>query len=251
MNLRSIIRIPIKFIHISELKKHLSKQSHQACLKHGGLEFEVEGYTISDFILKKLIPIVGFHPYPLNELCLMVSSLCRLQPTHIFEWGTHVGKSARIFHESKKCFGINTEIHSIDLPDDVEHEEHPHKHRAHYVKHIEDVKLYQGDGVSTAMEICATIKGKINPLFYIDGDHEYTSVLRELKIIHENVDNANILLHDTFYQTSESGYNVGPFLAIQEFLNTFPNKYKRIDSQLGLPGMTLLYQDLRRGNSRE
>lgn len=128
------------------------------------------------------------------------------------------------------------------MPDDVEHSEHPHKQRALYVKDIPDVKLYQGDGVTKSVEICGAMKGSINPLFFVDGDHEYGSVLKELKTIHENVGDANILLHDTFYQTAESGYNVGPFLAVRDFLKSFPNEYKRIDSNIGLPGMTLLYR---------
>src|SRR5207245_8967376 len=56
-------------------------------------EFEVNNWIISEFIFQKLVPIVGVTPYPINELALMVSAVCRLKPTHIFEWGTHIGKS--------------------------------------------------------------------------------------------------------------------------------------------------------------
>ena len=45
-------------------------------------EFEVDNWVISDFIVKKLIPIVGTHPYPISELNLMVAAVCRLKPQH-------------------------------------------------------------------------------------------------------------------------------------------------------------------------
>ena len=81
-------------------------------------EFEINNWVISDFIVNCLVPIVGVHPFPLNELQLMVGTVCRFQPTHIFEWGTNIGKSARIFYETTNSFKIDAEIHSIDLPDD-------------------------------------------------------------------------------------------------------------------------------------
>ncbi|WP_407194082.1 hypothetical protein [Bradyrhizobium sp. STM 3566] len=34
-------------------------------------EFEVDLWTLSSFLLEKLVPVVGTHPYPLNELLLM------------------------------------------------------------------------------------------------------------------------------------------------------------------------------------
>lgn len=60
-------------------------------------EFEVNNQLISEFILKKLVPIVGIHPYPLNELMLMVAAVCRLEPTHIFEWGNGYWKICKNF----------------------------------------------------------------------------------------------------------------------------------------------------------
>jgi len=50
-----------------------------------------------------------------------------------------------------------------------------------------------------------------------------------------------VLLHDAFYQSPESGYNVGPYLAIGRVLRKRAGQFKQVDSGLGLPGMTLLY----------
>ena len=161
-------------------------------------EFEVNNWIISDFVVHHLLPIVGFHPFPLSELQLMVASVCRLRPTHIFEWGTHLGKSARIFYEKVKAFKISAEIHSIDLPDNIDHTEHPKSDRGRMVKEIKEVQLYTGDGLEKSFDLYQKLKGNINVLFYLDGDHKYESVYRELTFITEKIPKANILLHDTF-----------------------------------------------------
>lgn len=204
-------------------------------------EFEVDNWIISEFVLKKLVPIVDIHPYPLNELMFMVSVVCRLKPTHIFEWGTHIGKSARIFYEIIKHFDITSEIHSIDLPDNVQHGEHPQKNRGLLVKNIRDVHLHQGDGITVSLDLYRKINGKSTPLFFLDGDHEYQSVKRELIGIMKTAPHSSILIHDTFYQSKQSGYNTGPYRAICEFLRTRINKYSMLSTNMGLPGMTLLY----------
>lgn len=201
--------------------------------------YEVDNWELSEFIVKKIIPITGYRPFPLNELLLLVGTVIRFQPDAIFEWGTHIGKSARVFYEAKTYFKINCQIHSIDLPEDVFHEEHPHCNRGYLVKN-KDVCLHLGDGIETSLAILSQQKYE-KPLFFVDGDHSYESVKRELSAIIENVPNANILLHDTFFQSKESKYNIGPHLAINECLSD--NKaYKVINLNTGLPGLTLLYK---------
>jgi cephalosporin hydroxylase len=186
---------------------------------------------------------VGIHPYPLNELMLMTAALCVIKPTHIFEWGTHVGKSARIFYEVTKHFNITCEIHSIDLPDNTQHKEHPQQKRGLLVKNISEIKLHQGDGLVTSLSLYKNIFTKSNPLFFLDGDHDYYSVKCELKGIIKNISNASILIHDTFYQSIRSKYNIGPYRAVRNVLKRIPNKYKVISTNIGLPGITLLYEN--------
>lgn len=203
--------------------------------------FEVNNWLISDFILKKIIPLVGIHPYPLNELMLMVAAVCRIKPTHIFEWGTHFGKSARIFYETTKYFNISSEIHSIDLPDKVLHTEHPGVNRGELVKNIKQVSLYQGDGLTVALKLYQQLKPSVS-LFFLDGDHQYQSIERELTSIIKNITQAHILIHDTFNQSKKSGYNTGPHRAVKTFLTNVPKKhYQIISTTTGLPGMTFLY----------
>ena len=210
--------------------------------KFTGGEFEVDNWKLSSFILRKVVPVVGAHPFPLNELLLMSAAVAWIKPTHIFDWGTHIGKSARIFYETCKFLEIETTIHSIDLPDDVDHKEHPHRTRGKLVRGKKNVLLHQGDGVNTSLHLCKELDKEARPLFYLDGDHSYETVYRELVSIIENVNKPAIILHDTFYQTAASGYNTGPFKAIEDALLKFPGIiFKRIDTNTGLPGMTFIY----------
>lgn len=206
-------------------------------------EFEVDNWLISEFVIRTLVPVVDVRPFPLNEMILMVAAVCRLKPTHIFEWGTNIGKSARIFCEVCKAFGIASEIHSIDLPDDEEHIEHPKENRGYLVRGIDGVQLHQGDGLDTSLRILSQfIASDVSPLFFIDGDHSYESVKRELGEIIDRVPSANILLHDTFFQSENSGYNIGPCRAIKDVLGERTHSFRSISQNIGLPGMTLLWQ---------
>lgn len=217
-------------------------------------ELEVNNWVISEFVIRRLEPVVGIHPYPINEQCLMVAAVCALKPALIFEWGTNLGKSARIFYETAREFKVRAEVYSIDLPDDVEHVEHPGNKRGMYVKKLEGVRLLQGDGLETSLSVYRKRIDSLSPaergvaeapLFFIDGDHAYDSVKRELDEIIGAVPAANILLHDTFFQSPESHYNIGPYRAIQDVLKATPS-YKILRQEMGLPGMTLLYRKAER-----
>lgn len=207
-------------------------------------EFEVDNWVLSRFVLQTLVPAVGFHPFPLNELMLMSGAVCRFKPAFIFEWGTHRGVSARVFRETITSFNIPCAIHSIDLPDDVEHGEHPKDMRGELVRGMKEVTLHQGDGVTTAAELCNRLAANgQRVLFYVDGDHSHASVTRELTAILDARPDAIALLHDTFYQSAGSNYNIGPYQAINEVLAGRTNKYKTLSTATGLPGMTLLYPE--------
>lgn len=206
-------------------------------------EFEVNNWALSEFVLSRLVPVVGVHPYPLSELMLMAGAICRFKPTHIFEWGTNVGASARVFHETSQYFKIPLEIHSIDLPGEIEHVEHPGRRRGKLVKGKAGVSLHLGDGLKTSLAIYRTLPKTSRVLFFVDGDHSYESVKRELEAIVANVADPKVLLHDTFFQSPDSGYNVGPHLAIRDVLEALPaaRRLRILETKTGLPGMTLVY----------
>ncbi len=224
-----------------KLRSKFHDHSRDPALNTQCTEFEVDNWAISEFIVNKLVPVSGVHPYPISELNLMVATVCRFKPQQVFEWGTNIGKSARIFYETGKHFRIPLNIHSIDLPDDVEHGEHPHSSRGHMVKGLTGVTLHQGDGLETSISLYKT-QPELRTLVFIDGDHSYESVYRELNGVINAMPNAHILLHDTFYQSEVSSYNIGPYNAIAATLAKLPGKYHMMATSTGLPGMTLLYK---------
>ena len=200
---------------------------------------EANKWSLSEFIIRKLVPIVGTHPYPLDELLLMTSSLSYFKPDIILEWGTHHGKSARIFYEVEQYLKLGTKIHSIDLPPDEEHIENIHNamQRGEFVRGL-PVALYIGDGLTIARKVLVEIKPNL-PLFFLDGDHSFESVWKELNGIKEIASHAVILAHDVFLQGTESGYNYGPYEALSKFTSHYHLPFQF--TILSLPGMGLTY----------
>ncbi|MGZ3902765.1 MAG: CmcI family methyltransferase [Bacteroidia bacterium] len=226
------------------LKNFLKKTNYKdPALNINSSEFEVNNWIVSEFVVNRLLPITGVHPFPLDELMLMTATVCRFKPEIIFEWGTNVGKSARIFYEITNSFQIPAEIHSIDLPDDVYHNEHPQKNRGKMVRGIDAVTLHQADGLVKSVEIYNAKKPKGNVLFFLDGDHSYETVKKELETILKAIPHAIFLLHDTFDQSEDSGYNVGPRKAMKEIINA--NTHTIISTGMGLPGMSLVFKKLK------
>jgi cephalosporin hydroxylase len=206
--------------------------------KNIGTEFEVDKSIISNFVIEKL-PLT--RTYPLDELMLMTAVVCRFKPQLILEWGTNIGISAKIFYEIVEGFGLDSEIHSIDLPDDVVHSEHDPNVVGSFIKGIDKIHLHKGDGLTCSLEIIKNNNINRNILFFIDGDHSYETVTHELATILYNVKNAVVLLHDTLYQSADSGYCVEPFVAIKDTLDCYPETYKLVTMNIGGPGMSLVY----------
>lgn len=203
-------------------------------------EFEVDNWIVSEFVVDRLIPVIGYHPYPLPELTLIAGAVAYFKPKLICEWGTHIGKASRAFYEITQGFNIDCSIHTIDLPDEVEHVEHPHDNRGLLIKEFGSIKQHLGDGVDTAVKIYLE-SGKPSPaLFFVDGDHSYETVKRELETILKHVEKPIILAHDTLYQSAKSNYNIGPFKAVTE---VFGNRkdFRIHATSIGLPGMSLIY----------
>jgi hypothetical protein len=100
--------------------------------------------------------------------------------------------------------------------------------------------------LDTSLRLYRSLTGTSTPLFFLDGDHSYKSVRRELLGVVNEVPAASILLHDTFNQSEESKYNTGPYRAIMEILNEIPGRFDVLSCNTGLPGMTLLYRNIHR-----
>ena len=220
--------------------KHVAPQSHTAPFGLANRSLpEADKWALSEFVVRRLVPIIGVRPYPIDEQLFMCSAVSYFNPDLIVEWGTHMGVSARIFYETTRFLGRETEIHSVDLPQDAVHQENiaAAENRARYVRGL-PVTLHEGDGVTIARAVYAAARPR-RVLFFLDGDHEYDTVRRELEGVRQLAPSAAVLLHDAFNQGPQSGYNTGPYRALQEFAarESVPVE----STALGLPGMSLTY----------
>jgi predicted O-methyltransferase YrrM len=204
--------------------------SEETCL-------ECNTSELGQFIWRRLIPIVGTNPFPPHELMLMSAAMLWLKPKLVVEWGTNVGVSARVFHEANVHYKIGAEIHSIDLPDNVTHREHPKQRRGLLVRDL-PVVLHQGNGPVLASSLIHE-RNCLFPLIFIDGDHARESVFHDTRLVLQAAPAAALLFHDTFYQP-KSGYNHGPYEAVQDLLAELGTTAQVITANLGCPGMTLV-----------
>ena len=187
------------------------------------------------FVWRTVLPLATTFPYPPHELMLMASAVVALRPRLIVEWGTNVGVSSRVFLETVLRFGIEAEIHSIDLPGGAECFDHPGRLRGILCAGTA-VKLHQGDGSTVACELLTAMGEDATSLVFIDGDHRYESVLKEGSAIWRTSPNAAILFHDTFPGTADNG----PRKAVDQLIGKFTARPWIVEAQLGPPGMTLV-----------
>lgn len=194
---------------------------------------EIDKWAASQYLLK-LVQVVGCQPYPLDELLLMAAAFQYHRPDVVIDVGTHIGKSARIWLELSKQLQLPTAIHTVDLCD-PSHPECPGDQLGKLIRNTA-VKQHLGDGFTCARGLIGDYP-EGNFLLFLDGDHSYETVRRELELV-TMVREGCVVIHDTFYQPG-SNYNHGPYLAIQDFLSEHPVK-QVIHLQAGLPGMSYL-----------
>src|ERR1035437_3663541 len=95
---------------------------------------ECDTASLGQFVCRKLVPLLGTNPFPPTELMLMCAAMLWLRPTLVVEWGTNIGASARVWHETNVRYGLGADVHSIDLPDSISHPEHPGPRRGLLVR---------------------------------------------------------------------------------------------------------------------
>lgn len=137
--------------------------------------------------------------YGADEVMFMAHWLERAQPTHVFEWGTNRGSSARIFWEAQSVLGLEYEIHTIELPlaEAFRDRDHPGVAVGFYVQDLA-VHLHEGDGLRVSLELVEKLNPE-RPFFFVDGYHSYDQVWLELHAL--SALEAPILLHDSRHLT--------------------------------------------------
>ena len=197
---------------------------------------EVDKSLASQVVLK-LVEIVGYRPYPLDELLLMAAAFQYHQPEVVIDIGTHVGKSARIWYELSRRLHTETTIHTVDSCD-PNHPEYPGKSLGVFIRGA-SVKQHIEDGYTCAYDLINK-NSTASFLVFLDSDHTYENVRRELELA-KRMQRGCLLVHDTFYQPG-SLYNHGPYFALQHFVRDWPVK-QVFHLHTGLPGMSYLGLD--------
>ncbi len=140
----------------------------------------------------------------------MESVLERFRPTHVFDWGTNVGASARLFYEASLEHGYECEVHTVELPLELAHldRDHPGHRYGQWIKET-PIHAHQGFGLQVSIRLCAELK-PARPLFFLDGNHSFEAVFEELTVISDEEPGAVLMVHDTNNLTGT---------AIKAFLN--------------------------------
>lgn len=188
--------------------------------------------NIKDF-LQEVEDVFFNGPFPKEEMDLMASVTINHHPDVIFDWGTHLGYSARFFYEIEQYFSLGYKVHTIDLEEEKTHEEKlPLGEIGKIFKEL-NINQHFGNGVEKALEIFRLEKYK-KPLFFVDGDHQEKTVLEELRLIFETVPLPLVLVHDSW----SKGENNGPFKACCWAKEHFKLEMISVDDKA--PGVTFL-----------
>lgn len=161
----------------------------------------------------------GLPAYGDEEVEFFEDILTRLRPTHVFEWGTNVGASARLFYEASLELGYECEVHTTEIPDELSvlDRDHPGHRYAMWIKDL-PVHTHRGYGLIASIALHENLKPE-QALFFLDGNHSYGVVRAELEGVSDLDSDAVIVVHDTIRYTGQ---------AVTDFVKRYP-KYDRED----------------------
>ncbi len=165
--------------------------------------------------------------FPSPELDFMCDTVAMFRPTFIAEWGTNSGCSARIFWECCRLLDLRTEIHTVELPDELQvfDDQHPGVNCGLYIARESGVVQHRGDGVTEALILYKRLQPE-RPLFFLDGDHSQVMVYREIALIDRMTGGAPMLIHDT--------NGAGPGDAARKWVSEFDYTFREIPDRVGI-----------------
>lgn len=155
----------------------------------------------------------------------MCDTVETIRPDFIAEWGTNSGCSARILWECRRLLGLDTAIHTIELPDELQvlDDQHPGVNCGMYLP--QGVTSHRGDGVTEALILYKRLQPE-RPLFFLDGDHSQVMVYREIALIDRMTQGAPMLIHDT--------NGAGPGDAARKWASEFSYVFTEIPDRVGI-----------------
>lgn len=136
--------------------------------------------------------------YGEDEVSFLAETVFALEPDFICEWGTNRGSSARIFYESCQLLRVTPWIYTVELPNKLAPvtADHPGIQTGMFIRKLQGITAYRGDGITTAMKLYRRASPS-RPLFFVDGDHSFQTVYKELRTLLSEAKNAVVVVHDT------------------------------------------------------
>lgn len=167
------------------------------------------------------IALLKMGDYSDEDIGFMAHVVGEVQPTHIFEWGTNVGASARIFYELTEDWIPTVDIHSTDWrPPGSRCFEFPDRYQGYWVDGL-PVTLHEGDGLKTTLEGFKWAK-PARALVYLDDGHLFEENYVALETLHREHPDVSILVDDA--RTGE------PLAALEEFFLVNPGAYTAVSN---------------------
>lgn len=145
--------------------------------------------TITDEF-EKQTSLLATAYYSAAEIALVCDTLRLVRPDFICEWGTHVGHSAKLFHDAALLMDVDCVIHSVEISEQVQ------GGRGSAIGN-RYVSLHVGDGPTVGLALYED-SGCVAPLFFLDDSHVYEDVLSQLERIAYETPHAAMLVHDVF-----------------------------------------------------
>lgn len=148
-------------------------------------------------VMGKIIRM-GLPGYGGDEVGFLAETVFELEPDFICEWGTNRGSSARIFYEACQMLDVVPVIHTIELPNKLAPvtPDHPGIQTGMFLRGLKGVSRHRGDGATEALKLYRQASPS-RPLIFLDGDHSFETVYKELAMVLSEMPNAVVVLHDT------------------------------------------------------
>ena len=217
---------------LSRLPKPPRQYSLEDCeAKYPEDTIGVNKSILSEIVLR-ISRIIGTCPYPLDEQMLMGYAFIRSKPDIVLDCGTNVGKSARFFYEFARQVRHPCEVHTIDLMGPT-HPECPWSSLGRYIRGL-PITQHIGDSYEIGIKLIEAFPAR-RYLIFIDGDHTYAGVKKDIQLLDRAKPGSAALFHDATFFLPKLSPDI--CRAIDEYVEAYPVAYV-YHQGMGLPGMS-------------
>jgi cephalosporin hydroxylase len=147
-----------------------------------------------------------------------------LKPSLVIEFGTRFGGSALYFSVIGRSINPDLEVLSVD----ISHQEVLPQVHADPAVHLATESSVSPEIKAKIIAMRARCPGKV--FFILDSDHRKAHVLAEMELLRSVVESGDYLIVEDGNINGNPvlpGWGEGPFEAIQEYMQRYPDDYQR------------------------